>query len=553
MKKILFVFPLLFLLIVAKGQVNVGGLPASFTHSLDVESIKTIRLNTPNQGILDAEDLIDDAVKGKPRLAKVLDVNIAFSEVAEVKMLPSGEKVYRVQLFAKNAKALNFYFKNFEIQQNDRLFIFNKNTAEVLGAYTSANNTKNGVFSTELIYGEEIIIEYIQAVQNEGLSPSLVLNQVGYAYRLVQKNGASRDFGDSAGCQVNANCAEGDNWSDQKRAVVRILIKEGNDLFWCTGTTVNNERQDCTPYLLTAEHCALNATASDMNQWIFYFTYEATACSNPSSEGSLASKTMTGASFVARSNDNGGDTGSDFMLFELNNSIPSNYSPFFAGWDVANTAATSGVSIHHPSGDIKKISTFTSAVTSSSFAGVTNNTHWAVSWAVTANGHGVTEQGSSGSPLFNQSGKIVGTLTGGGSSCASTNSTDDYGKISYHWTSNGTTAANRLKNWLDPDNTGITSLAGIAHPCLTNVSVLENEAINVSIFPNPTTGAFTIDWGSAGLTANVRVLDMVGKEMAQWPNVNNKKTIDLSGYAKGIYLVMVQFDNQVITKKIILK
>ena len=82
-----------------------------------------------------------------------------------------------------------------------------------------------------------------------------------------------------------------------------------------------------------------------------------------------------------------------------------------------------------------------------------------------ANGHGVTEGGSSGSPLFNYDGQIVGTLTGGSSYCNTPTSPDVYGKMSYHWTSNGTPNDERLKPWLDPTNSGVTTLNGSSDPC----------------------------------------------------------------------------------------
>ena len=47
----------------------------------------------------------------------------------------------------------------------------------------------------------------------------------------------------------------------------------------------------------------------------------------------------------------------------------------------------------------------------------------------TANGHAVTEGGSSGSPLFNQNKQIVGTLSGGSSSCEKPNGANTYGKL----------------------------------------------------------------------------------------------------------------------------
>ncbi|MBK8500938.1 MAG: hypothetical protein IPL46_01335 [Saprospiraceae bacterium] len=166
------------------------------------------------------------------------------------------------------------------------------------------------------------------------------------------------------------------------------------------------------------------------------------------------------------------------------------YNAYFNGWDVQNVAATGGVGIHHPNGDIKKISTFTGAAVSTTWGSVPN-THWEVSWVATANGHGITEQGSSGSPLFNSAGLMIGTLTGGNSFCNTPTFPDQFGKMSYHWISNGATANTRLKNWLDPDATGVTSLTGTNNGCMdlppcdgTDINLPGTIATGIYIYSN---------------------------------------------------------------------
>ncbi|MEM9024624.1 MAG: T9SS type A sorting domain-containing protein, partial [Bacteroidota bacterium] len=226
-----------------------------------------------------------------------------------------------------------------------------------------------------------------------------------------------------------------------------------------------------------------------------YFNYEAPGCANPANEGNLDNQSLIGATLVATSEDGGGDTGSDFTLLTLNDPIPDTYAPYFAGWSRLDVASLGGASIHHPDGDIKKISTYTSPLTSTSFGGVTPNTHWSVTWVATANGHGVTEAGSSGSPLYNLSGQIVGTETGGSSFCTSPGDPDEYGKFSYHWESNGNGAANRLSNWLDPDNTGLNQLAGREGDCsITSVETVVVNGLQARLFPNPAQDQVVLEW-----------------------------------------------------------
>ena len=120
--------------------------------------------------------------------------------------------------------------------------------------------------------------------------------------------------------------------------------------------------------------------------------------------------------------------------------------------------------------------------------------HWGVDWVSTANGHGVTEGGSSGAPLFDNAGRIVGTLTGGGSFCSQVPNTDTdaYGKVSYHWTNNPNAANEKLGVWLDPGNTGTLTFDGTYFPCtpatsndagIESIIVPNNAVCNDSIAP----------------------------------------------------------------------
>ena len=64
---------------------------------------------------------------------------------------------------------------------------------------------------------------------------------------------------------------------------------------------------------------------------------------------------------------------------------------------------------------------------------------------------GTTERGSSGSPLFNKMGQIVGTLRGGFASCETKMGSDYYGALVWGWKGDGT-PKHQLAQYLDPDN-----------------------------------------------------------------------------------------------------
>jgi hypothetical protein len=159
--------------------------------------------------------------------------------------------------------------------------------------------------------------------------------------------------------------------------------------------------------------------------------------------------------------------GSDGLLLQLNEMIPENYDVFYNGWDIREEASPSGVCIHHPEGDYKKISTFNTPAVQTTFPkssevpmGGDTNAHWNVTFAETLNGHGVTEDGSSGGPLFNENKLIVGTLSGGNSTCNRPDLLNLYGKMSYHWNKYNYSDTTRMDLWLDPLNSGVEFLAG---------------------------------------------------------------------------------------------
>jgi PKD repeat protein len=455
MRKSLFIILSILLSSISYAQIKSNGIPVSFTETLSRE-VPTIEIPAPNSIALEEEDK-EDAMKGKPyRYAVLLDCDIDPSKDGLWETMDNGNKIWRLNIRSEGAQALGLYYDAFWIPSNGELYIYNSDKTKLLGAYTNANNHESGVFANEIIEDSEITLEYIQ--KGEG-QPIIHINQVSYAYRSIKTTRDINNFGDSGSCEVNVNCSpEGDDWQDIKRAVCRISLKIGNNNFWCSGSFINNTAEDCKPYILTADHCTYDddnnvyASQNDMNQWVFYFNYEASECENPSS--SPSSNTMTGCSKISNSSATGNISGtSDFHLLELNDTPPYDYGLFAAGWDRTTTPSANGVGIHHPAGDIKKISKYSQSASSSGY-------DWRVKWTGTENGHGVTEGGSSGSPLLNANKQIVGDLSTGSSYCAFTNGSDFYGKFSYSWNQNGNSSNRQLKPWLDPNNSGVTTLDG---------------------------------------------------------------------------------------------
>jgi hypothetical protein len=489
-------------------QLSIEGTPKSFLYKdLAVLLTASIEVEQPDLDTVIKQDNSDESMNKIRRFGVIIPVKVDFFEKADMAEVEDG-RLWILKLSSSRAQALSLYSSNFYLPKGGELYIYNPDHSQVIGAFTSINNIELKTFATELIYGDEMIIEYFQP-NSITEQASIEITELGYAYRDCQSKINDIKFGEygsSGSCNVNANCSEGNNYRQAQRGVARIQIRMNEtSTGWCTGSLVNNTNRDLLPYLLSAHHCVENVqSAVYYSQFIFYFNYQTSGCTNVSEPGY---RTLTGTIVKAKG------TKSDFVLFQLNNAIPSYFNAYWNGWTRTLSASTSGVGIHHPQGDVKKISTYNSTLTTASYPGYTANVHWKVQWVKTTNGFGITEGGSSGSPLFNSSSKIVGTLTGGSSSCFApvASKLDYYGKFSYAWNQNGTTANTQLKPWLDPRNTGVMELNGDDNITVSLEDVLKEEETLSMIFPNPANNIINITLSAQKTETKVTIYDHLGK------------------------------------------
>lgn len=509
MKKNLLLLLAVFICGIMQAQVNVGGQPLTFTPNVALPSLKTIPMYTSpalDMVAINAENAQRED-KGQLRyFGKLVEANLTLTNSGVWNTLPNGDRVWRLAIKAQDALAVTLYYDEFYMPAGAKMFVFTPDGEEVYGAFTSENNSDLRYFVTAMTHTDECVVEYYEpaAVAGQGI---INIGEVAHAYRDVKSRKNALAPTGSGSCNVDVNCSpEGDDWQDEKHSVVTLLTTANANQSFCTGALVNNVRQDCTPYVLTANHCIDNNTTQDYAQMSFYFNNEHTACG---SGNQPTQQIVAGSVFKARAGGNSVNL-SDFALVQITGTIPAAYNPYFAGWNADVAASPNGVCIHHPSGDLKKISYYTAPLVTTGYGGA-GTTHWQANWVATTNGYGITEPGSSGSPLFNNNGQIVGDLSGGPSSCTATNKWDYYGKVAYSWTSCGTAAANQLKPWLDPDNTGILSLNGTYSPCsgilvqaspnAASVCAGNTATITVNVTINGTGGAVTLS--ATGLPAGV--------------------------------------------------
>lgn len=526
-------------------QLSQGGTPFSFT--VDSKHLQTVNYNVMPAFDLDAlraEDAVNDQSKGPFRFGYNHYVSLNLTNSGTWTTLPNGDRLWQLGVKSPGALSINLAFDDFYMPKGASMFVYNSTKDFVIGAFTSANNQEDKAFATDLIAGDAVVIEYYEPamVANKG---RINLSRVTHGYRGVEDYVSSfteKSFGQSGSCEVNVNCPFGTNWQHEKRGVVCLVV--GGSEF-CTGSLVNDVPQDKKPFVLTANHCS---TSNDWAQWVFRFNWEAPGCSNPGSSPSTA-QSLTGSNLCAR------NSPSDFCLVQItgglvNNTVPAAYQPYFNGWSNINTPADSAWCIHHPSGDIKKISGARNACISVAWSGSTTD-HWQVGLWTTA----CTEPGSSGSPLFDQNHRIVGQLHGGPSACGNTgsNMVDSYGKFAVSWLGGGTNAT-QLKYWLDPNNTGATVLNGY-DPNSTVGGVKDNSIpVPFNIYPNPSNGLFNLEVNlTSAQNVTVRVMNIVGQVVLQ-KSISNISSgiysIDLTNEPKGIYFAEINTATEKTIKKI---
>lgn len=467
-----------------------------------------------------------------------------------------GGSLWRVKYETEGAVMTYLVFDRFNIPEEGKLFIYSPDRKQVFGPYTNSDVQETGKLVTDDIIGDEVVVEYYEPA-NASFKGEVNIAAVMHIYKdfLNIRAEEKGPIGEADGtCHINVACPEADGWRSQVKSVVCISItayvesEGGWAAFLCSGATINNVRMDKTPYVLSADHCV----AADDQTHKFYFNYQTATCYG--STGSY--KVSNGGSIVARANTSDTYTSSDFLLLKITGYLSPTFrdSIFFAGWDRTG-AASVGAGIHHPGGDWKKIS-LPQTVASSNYSGMSNK-FFTVRWRTNPN-KGVTEQGSSGSPLFNASGRIIGTLTSGSSACDYMAGTDNYGKMSYHWTNNNNSnTARKLQPWLDPDNTGATTLDGMYYDG-TVVTGLGDYAIQTStfeIYPNPAqkNGSVTIQGDFMTENAVCNVYNAMGQLVKSF-NVTTDATFTMSvnDLDNGVYFVELIGSERIYKSKLII-
>ena len=440
-------------------QIQQGGYP-NFIKTKSIETIKSI--------VISKEDLIEKDFH--PMVFQFGDEYSINYDVIQniVPIYNNGVYTYLLKIHSKDAYGLGLIFNDFYLSKNTSLYLYNEEGSMYLGAFNYKNNKKSNIFSTSILKNDNIIVE-LNIPEYELGESRLNIGSLIHDYKDIMGYFSNSSNSTREDCNINVSCPESAGFENQIDGTIRVTMGGG----LCSASLINNTLNDRTPYVLFADHCV----SGSPNSYLFLFNYQASICNGTSG---LQNQSVSGSTLLANADI---DSGPDYALLQITSNIPDSYNPYFVGWSNTSTAPQNVVGIHHPGGDIKKITQNASTVYS-------NGYYWEFQY-----NDGRVIPGSSGSPMFDQNKRQVGIA-----SYIYTNYCDPspdcycsqqynhgYGRFDQAWNMG-------LSQYLDPINSDVSFIDGIgirginiSHQNLNDIP-FENTTISINANVSAYTG-----------------------------------------------------------------
>ncbi|MCD9619332.1 T9SS type A sorting domain-containing protein [Chryseobacterium gleum] len=395
-----------------------------------------------------------------------------------------GRYYYLYKITSSDAKALQIYFKKYLLPEDSKLFLYAEN-GFILGEFNNKNNpdasNKGLEFGTQPIPGNTFYIELSYPV-NSNNKPLLVTEKIIHSFTDFYGG----EYGTAGNCHKNIACVfTVDNKSRNIKSVGLMLYpiyQWGTNTHKysasCSGNLMNNTAQNGEPYFLTAAHCIGYEAANNNINWskelITLFNYEALNCTSNGADApaALSNNSVFGSTLLTQSP----ATSLDYALILLNAKAAdlAKYKICYAGWDNNPNAYSvnpiNAYSVHHPRGDVKKISMVQELNPVMSNVPILQSGlfgYYSVPWPANTLGtflqnswrNGIVEKGSSGSPLFNSSDKLIGSLsTGPDPNYFNCSNSDIYNNKWFTYYSRFSNNYYTMSPWLNPNGTNVQSI-----------------------------------------------------------------------------------------------
>jgi lysyl endopeptidase len=411
-------------------------------------------------------------------------------------LLTNGCHILSARVVSAGARGLRLHFEGVSLPSGAQFVIHDPSNLALASITIEAKS-----FETEpdlwapTLFAEQAVIE---CQLPPGVEPAAVAFTISGVSHIYDGPVPGR-FSKEGSCEVDVSCYP--EYAQQAAGVAMISYVHAGNTYLCTGCLLESTYHSTAEYFLTARHCIGNQTLASTLEFVWFF--QTTNCNGTPPDSASVPTTSGGAELLA--------TGvSDFALLRLRKPAPPGV--FYLGWTLDRpSAAETLAGIHHPDGSYKRIclGTFFDS----------DIYHTGVQWST-----GVTESGSSGSPLLNGAHQVIGQLSGGfngpGSSCDNPTAPDEYGRfdVAYPF----------IKKWIDPAGTSGPSFVpatyyGLFYDQSNGVSQASSGSFTVRVTAK---GKYTGKLQSAGATASFAgELDLNG---ASTVNVSRRKLTPLA-------------------------
>lgn len=327
-----------------------------------------------------------------------------------VEVLHDGSATWSRAFTSVDAGGIRIHLRGVSLPEGTELYMFSQD-GEAYGPYTGRGPNGDGDFWADSVASDTGVLVLVAPNAEDLKDSRLMVEEIGHITpsfygRATEGNTASFcQF--NASCIQNRNCTSSPAAADAEGAAAKMLWVAGCCINTCTGGLLaDTDGSSNIPYFLTANHCISRSNhASTLEA---FFSYDVSCGTNTCTAtftdppNSLISGKTNGATLAATNK-----TG-DFTLLILSQAPPSGST--FLGWSTTPVANTNGAELHrisHPSGAPQSYSQHdvdTSVGTCSSWP--------RGSWIYSRDMVGGIEGGSSGSPVVNSAGQVVGQLSG---------------------------------------------------------------------------------------------------------------------------------------------
>lgn len=458
--------------LVSSAALEPGALPSERFAAVYVDARAEVTLP-----VIDTSKILrEDAAKGpdvalRPRVGVRVPAELTSANSGRWIDLGGQGHAWIASIRTAGASSVRLHFSRVSLAAGAILSVRAADDAETIERFTGQGPYGNGDFWSRTLNGDTAIVELYDPGASAAM-PAFLIDSAIHFYRdpwtlepasVFQSalNAADAPATAAVGaCQLDATCYP--DWSGQADAVARITLIEGEFAYVCSGTLLSNNTADLSPLFLTAHHCVPSeAVARTVEANFFYHTL---SCNG---KPPIEEFTAAHARYLAGS---APPAGTDYALLELLGTLPrkGGFYPAWAGWSTeVPPVSTSYTGIHHPGGSFRRIS-FGASQFSTTFSPRFPN-YFVVGWY-----YGMVEPGSSGSALFDQSGRVLGQLSAGNASCTLITGIDIYGQLSESYpTMRGPDGRNLLEaglgdDSLEPNDTraaarelGATALTGL--------------------------------------------------------------------------------------------